>query len=112
MEWERSSNDQVEMALSHLLGLSAAALAEVCDLLLVVDHRQQFLADGSPDPVQWLSARFGLSHPTARLLVDTSRRLVDLPRLRAEFSSGELSFDQVETISRMATPENEVALIE
>jgi hypothetical protein len=37
--------------------------------------------------------------------------LVDLPRLTECFKSGELSFDRVEVIARMATPETEEALI-
>jgi len=112
VEWERFSNDDVDQVLSHLFAGSQAFLAEICDWLMVADHRQQFLADGAPDLVQWVSARFGLRHSTAFQLVGVARRLQDLPLLRERFSAGELSLDQVDAISRMATPESEGELIE
>ena len=79
---------------------------------MLADRRQQFLADGAPDLVQWVSARFGLRHSTAAQLVGVARRLQDLPLLRERFAAGELSLDQVDAISRMATPESEAELIE
>ncbi|MEX2251760.1 MAG: DUF222 domain-containing protein [Acidimicrobiia bacterium] len=87
-------------------------MAEICDWLMVADHRQQFMADGAPDLVQWVSARFGLRHSTAFQLVGVARRLQDLPLLRERFGSGGLSLDQVDAISRMATPDTEGDLIE
>ena len=112
MEWEKGSNDQLEEGLGQFLGLVSAGLARVCQWLLEVDRRQQFLADGSPDLIQWLSARYGLAHGTARRLVDTARRLQDLPVLSAAFAEGDLSFDQVEAVSKVATPETELRLVE
>lgn len=112
MRWENASHDEIERGFSHFLGLSSASLAEVCDLIVAADTAQLFLADGSPDMVQWLSARYGLSHSTARRLVDVARRLADLPELRARFAAGELSFDQTEAISKMATADTEGGLIE
>ena len=112
MEWEKVSNDQLEEGLGQFLGLVSAGLARVCQWLLEVDRRQQFLADGSPDLIQWLSARYGLAHGTARRLVDTARRLQDLPVLSAAFAEGDLSFDQVEAVSKVATPETELRLVE
>jgi hypothetical protein len=112
MEWERVSNDEVDSGIGHFLGLVSAGLAAACEWLIVADHRQQFLADGAQDLAQWVSARFGLRHSTAVQLVGVARRLQDLPLLRERFGAGELSLDQVDAISRMATPESEEALIE
>ena len=79
MSWGESSNDQVDEALAHFLGLAAASQARVCQLVGEADRRQQFLADGSPNLVQWLSARFSIRHGTARQLVSVAKRLSDLP---------------------------------
>jgi hypothetical protein len=111
MDWERVSNDQVDQVLGHLFAGTSVFLAEICDWLMVADRRQQFTADGSPDLVQWVSARFGLRHSTAGQLVRVARRLQDLPLLREKFAEGGLSLDQTDAISRMATPETEEALI-
>lgn len=112
MEWETVSNDEVDSGIGHFLGLVSAGLAAACEWLVEADHRQQFLADGAPDLGQWVSARFGLRLSTAAQLVGVARRLEDLPLLRERFGAGELSLDQVDAISRMATPDSEEALIE
>jgi len=111
MGWENASHDEIERGLGHFFGLSAAGLANACVVIVEADRAQLFLADGSPDMVQWLSARYGLAHRTARRLVETARRLAGLPRLTERFQSGDLSFDRVEAIARMATAESESALI-
>jgi hypothetical protein len=52
-----------------------------------------------------------IRHETAGELVRVARRLVDLPVLSARFAAGDLSLDQVDAISRMATPSSEEGLI-
>jgi hypothetical protein len=111
MEGERFSNDQVEQVLSHLFSGVAVFHAQICEWLIDADLSQQFLADGARDLPQWVSARFGLRHSTAAQLVRVARRLEDLPLLRERFAAGEVSLDQVDAISKLATPETEEAVI-
>jgi hypothetical protein len=108
---EGYSKDRVEQGIGHFLALTAAAQAAACEWLLEADRGQQYLADGSPDLVQWVSARFSLRHSTASQLVRVARRLQDLPVLRSRFAEGVLSLDQTDAISKMATPETEEGLI-
>jgi hypothetical protein len=108
---ERYSNDQVDEGIRHFLALTAAAQAAACEWIVEADRGQQFLADGSPDLVQWVSARFGLRHSTAGQLVRVARRLQDLPVLRSRFAEGVFSLDQTDAISKMATPDTEEGLI-
>jgi hypothetical protein len=98
---ERYSNDQVDEGIGHFLALTAAAQAAACEWIVEADRGQQFLADGSPDLVQWVSARFGLRHSTAGQLVRVARRLQDLPVLRSRFAEGVLTLDQTDAISKM-----------
>jgi hypothetical protein len=112
MERERFTNDQVEQVLSHLFSGLAVFHAQMCEWLIDADLSQQFLADGARDLAQWVSARFGLRHSTAAQLVRVARRLEDLPRLRERFAAGDLSLDQVDAISKLATPDTEEAVIE
>ncbi|HEX6146309.1 MAG TPA: DUF222 domain-containing protein [Acidimicrobiia bacterium] len=109
---EGYSNDRVDEGIGHFLALTAAAQAAACEWLVEVDRGQRFLADGSPDLVQWVSARFGLRHATAGQLVRVARRLQDLPVLRSRFAEGVLSLDQTDAISKMATPDTEEGLVE
>jgi hypothetical protein len=112
MEWERVSNDEIDDGIGHFLGLVAAGMAAACEWLMEVDRRQQFLGDGARDLAEWVSARYGWRHSTAVQLVGVARRLQDLPLLRERFSEGALSLDQVDALSRLATPDSEAALIE
>jgi hypothetical protein len=112
MDWERVSNDELDSGIGHFLGLVSAGLAAACEWLIEADRRQQFLVDGARDLGQWVSARFGLRHSTAVQLVGVARRLQDLPLLRERFGAGVLSLDQVDALSRMATPDTEQTLIE
>lgn len=111
MERESFTNDQVEQVLSQLFSGLALFHAQICDWLIEADVSQQFLADGARDLAQWVSARFDLRHSTAGQLVRVSRRLRDLPLLRERFAAGEMSLDQVDAISKLATPSTEEALI-
>ncbi|MGH8943110.1 MAG: DUF222 domain-containing protein, partial [Acidimicrobiia bacterium] len=52
-----------------------------------------------------------LRHSTAAQLVRVARRLEDLPLLREKFAAGELSLDQVDSISKLATANTEEAVI-
>ncbi|HEX6147067.1 MAG TPA: DUF222 domain-containing protein [Acidimicrobiia bacterium] len=112
MERERYSSDQVDQVLGHLFSGLAAFHAGICEWLIEVDRGQRFLADGSPDLVQWVSARFGLRHSTAGQLVRVARRLQDLPLLRSRFAEGVISLDQADAISKLATPATEEGLVE
>lgn len=112
MEWREASNDQIDQGLDHFAGLSAAAFARVCELINEVDMRQSWMADGARNLTDWVAAKPRLRHSSAAQLVGISRRLADLPLLRERFAAGDLSLDQVDAISRMATPQTEAEMIE
>jgi Domain of unknown function (DUF222)/HNH endonuclease len=101
----------VEQVLGNLFSGLSIFHASICGWLIDADLSQQFLADGARDLVQWVSARFGLRHSTAAQLVRVARRLEDLPVLRSRFAAGEMSLDQVDAISKLATAETEEAVI-
>jgi hypothetical protein len=112
MDWERVSADELDDVVASFSALAWSALAVVGEALVEVDHRQAFLADGAPNLTQWVSARTSVRHSTAAQLVGVARRLQDLPLLRERFAAGGLSLDQVDAISRIATPDTEAELIE
>ncbi len=111
MERESFTNDEADGVLSHLFSGLAVFYAEICEWLIDADRGQRFLADGARNLPEWVSARFGLRHSTAAQLVRVARRLQDLPVLRSRFAAGELSLDQVDAISKLATAETEEAVI-
>lgn len=112
MGWEIASNDEIDEAFDHFAGLSSAAAARVCELIAVVDQRQSWMADGARTLSDWVAAKLRIRNKTAVQLVAISRRLVDLPLLTQHFASGELSIDQVDALSDIATADTEAELIE
>lgn len=112
MDWSRASGDEVEQGLAHFGGLYSAAAAELCELIQSADHGQVWMGDGARSLSEWVSLRLRVRFSTAKRLVAVARRLESLPHLAACFSAGDLSLDQVDAISRMASPDTEVSLVE
>jgi len=107
MVWREASTDLIDEALDHFAGLSAAGLARVCDLIAEVDRRQSWMTDGARNLTDWVAAQLRVRHETAVRLVAVSRRLLDLPVIAARFAAGNLSFDQVDAVSRIADVDTE-----
>lgn len=111
MGWDRATNDEIDEALDRFSGLESAALARVCELIGVVDTRQSWMAYGARSLTDWVAVRLRIRHGMVVRLAGVSRRLVDLPLLAEHFAAGGLSMDQVDAISRIATPATEEELI-
>ncbi|MEX2254769.1 MAG: hypothetical protein WEC34_04975, partial [Acidimicrobiia bacterium] len=60
-----------------------------------------------PDAVEWVQDRDKVRATTARAEVEVARRLDELPELAAKADAGELSFDQLEHLVHLATPETD-----
>ena len=94
-----------------------AAHIDAADYRLLVlvaeyDRRRGWELGGHCSCAHWLAFRMGIDLGAARENVRTARALVDLPRISASLSRGELSFSAVRALSRVATPENETDLLE
>ena len=112
MSWFHSTADEIDRGFDHFGGLRAASDAELCELIQAADVSQTWMRDGARNLVDWVALRLRVRHSTARRLVDVSKRLVDLPVLSLRFSRGDLSFDQVDALSKMATPDTEAGLVD
>jgi hypothetical protein len=112
MDWSNASADEIDRGFDHFGGLQSAAAAHLCDLIQAADVAQVWMRDGAKSLIEWVSVKLRVRHATARQLVAVSGRLMDLPFLSAGFACGDLSLDQVDAISTMATPDTEEDLIE
>jgi hypothetical protein len=70
----------------------------------VLDERG---ATGGRDAAEWVQSRDMVRSSTARAEVEVARRLESLPRIADAAEAGELSFDQLEQIVQIATPESD-----
>ncbi len=86
--------------------LRAAMLARIAQ----VDASEGWRYDGAANGVQWLVARLGISHATARSWVEVAGKLGELPGLAAAYAGGGVSFDQLRAVCRFATPDEDTEL--
>ena len=95
--------------------LAAHLAAATCRWLLLVaefDERGGWQADGILSCAHWLSWRCSIGLRAAREHVRVARRLNELPRVRAAFAAGELSYCKVRALTRAVTPGNEESFVE
>jgi hypothetical protein len=112
MRWKSVTNGEIDEAFDQFSSLASAGLARVCELIGEVDDRQSWMEDGATSLIDWVAAKLRIRHNTASRLVAVSRRLRDLPLTSERFGTGELSFDQVDALSEMATADSEADLLE
>ena len=111
MDWGETTTDQVEQIMDHFGGLRSASDARLCELIQEVDRRQSWMKDGARTLADWIAVRLRVRSETASRLVRVARRLSDLPLISRRFAEGEFSFDEVDALSRIATPETEERLL-
>jgi hypothetical protein len=99
----------------EIASLAAEVYALTCRWLCLVgefERREGYVEWGCRSSSSWLAWRCGLSERAARDHVRVGRSLLELPRIREAFGRGELSYSKVRALTRAATPEDEVELLE
>ncbi|BBG05060.1 MULTISPECIES: DUF222 domain-containing protein [Pseudonocardia] len=89
---------------SELLGLAghiAAAECRFLQLLAEFDRRDGWGGVGVRSCAHWLSWRAGMSMRTATEHLRIAHALENLPRIRAEFAAGRISYSKVRAITRV-----------
>jgi hypothetical protein len=82
------------------------------ELVGELDARGGWQAGGAGSSAEWLAWRCALSPRSAREHVRVARALRGLPLIHAGFARGELSYAKVRALTRVATEETEVELLE
>ena len=102
-------NEQHATEITEIARDLAATQALLFERIVDADRSGAWRYDGAASCAQWLVARLGVSHHTARAWTETAERLQDLPEAAAAFAGGELSFDQIRALCRFATPVTDAA---
>ena len=97
-------------AIDQLHALVTVAHSQLLQVVAECDRREDWREDGATSMADWLVARLGIAHRTAREWVRVARSLETLPRLAETFAEGGLSFDQLAPATRLAQPETEAAM--
>ena len=95
--------------------LSARIQAATYALLVLIrqfDEQGGWRAGGFSSCAHWLSWRTGLAPGAAREKVRVAHALARLPLIGAAMQQGRVSYSKVRALTRVATPENEAALLD
>src|SRR3990170_4558509 len=119
MEWNLGesklgqwSTDRLEQELVASEGRISSERAAQMALLSELDHRQVATGDGCRSLHEWTASRLDLAPENAKALVNTARRLSELPELAKRLSVGEVSFDRMAEVSKLAGPGTESETLE
>jgi hypothetical protein len=102
---------ELEDEIAELSAHIDAATFRLLRAIFEFDQRQGW-ADGFRSCAHWLSFRVGLNLGTAREKVRVARALKGLPLVSEELAHGRISYSKVREMTRVATPENELSLVE
>jgi hypothetical protein len=103
---------RLEAEITELAGHLAAAECRWLLLIAEFDRREGHAHWGCQTCAHWLSWHCGLAPRAARERVRVAHALAELPLVTEHFAAGRLSYSKVRAITRVATPDNEAALVE
>jgi hypothetical protein len=85
----------------------AAASADMVEAIADCDERRLWRRDGATSMTSWLAGRLGVGWGTARELVRVARTVRELPAIGRTHRLGRLSWDQLQALTRFATPDSD-----
>ncbi len=106
------SIDELDVAIVSCAAHINAATYELLLLVRQFDERAGFLRWGLGNCAEWLAWRCDLSLITAKEKVRVAHAIKTLPAISVAFSEGELSYTKVRELTRVATRDNEQALLD
>ncbi|HWC39925.1 MAG TPA: DUF222 domain-containing protein [Acidimicrobiales bacterium] len=99
-------------AIDQLHALMSVSHSQLLQIVADCDRKQDWRDDGATSMADWLVARLGVAHRTAREWVRVARSLEQLPALTGAYSEARLSFEQLAPATKLAGPETEAAVAE
>ena len=105
-ENSRSIRDEIVAVGRHW----STAQHRLVELVVALDDSGQWETDGAPTCAHWVADALDIEVCTAREWLRIGRKLDRLSTVNAAFVDGRLSYSKVRTLTRVASPENEVEL--
>ena len=103
----RAPTVELEDAIVQLHGLMSAAHRKMLAFIAEFDRRCAWRRDGAASMEQWLCARVSVSFSTATTWVSAAHKLDELPATSDVYEHGALSWDQMRSVLRYATPDRD-----
>jgi len=105
-----TDNDELAEVIVQLHALVQAAEVQLLAAIECFARREAFSDDGAVSMAGWLTERLSVSRSRAGSWASVAQSLSSSPALSAKYASGELTFDQVKPLARVATPESDEVL--
>lgn len=99
-------------AVSELGRRLAGAQQALIEAVAALDDSGEWAADGAITCAHWIADHLDVESCTAREWLRIGRCLRALPLTAAAFADRRLSYSKIRALTRVATPENEAALID
>lgn len=106
------ATERLEAELVAHAAWESAGMARMLKVLAEFDRRQGWGLWECRSAQQWLSWKCGVGYVAATERLRVAKALEGLPVIDAAFTNGELSWSKVRALTRAATPETEVGLVD
>jgi hypothetical protein len=93
----------LDRSVAVIAATSAECLLDVAE----IDEQKLWERDGATSMTSWLAARYSLGRGTAQEWVRVAHALRGLPRIARAYARGEISWDQLQPLTKFATPETD-----
>ena len=110
--FDQSDTQDLAQTIGQLHALVAATHQTLLSVLAAFDRQQGWREDGATSAVPWLVGMLNLSAHTAAEWTSVASKLDSLPAIASAYGEGRLSWDQVVSLVRFATPDDDEALAE
>ena len=107
-----TSTEELGQEIATLAAHIDAATHRMLRCIRQFDESGGWADQGATSCAHWLSWRIGLDRGTAREKVRVARALGELSAIDEAFGLAVLSYSKVRALTRVATPENEEALLQ
>ena len=112
MDLGRLGDSELEEGICSFAGRLAAASCVFVLAIAEYDRRRCWERWECRSMAHWLTWKCAMSPLAAREHIRVGAALEQLPKMRAAFAAGELSYSQVRAATRVATPETESQLVD
>ena len=99
--------DEITEMSAHL----TAGTCQLLEMIQIFDEEGGWHGTGINSCAHWLNWRCGMNIGVARERVRVARALPELPKIKAAFRLGKVSYSNVRAMTRVATPKNEDVLL-
>lgn len=107
---ETLDNDDLEHLIRQMHALAQSASAIKLAAIAEFDQRDAWKHDYMSSMSAWLAASTCVKEQTAKNEVRIANALAELPAVAAAYADASLSFDQINALTRYATPETDAQL--